>query len=299
MYHKIYVILAHKNPEQLGKLIELLQDGLSSVFIHLDKKTPIEPFKYLNTFPQCFFVKNRVKCKWGTYSLVQATMNSYIEVADYMSQNFAASNYHVILMSGEDMPLKSSNYIHNYLSEKQDLSLINYWQLPYEGWWGGGWFRLKSLFLPGVTHKKCHNRLNLFLTKVGLDSIKPYHRLKREYPEMNIYGSLQWMILNSEAIKQLLYITKTHPKLNSIFKYTFAPDETYFISLLKLSTSEKLKISNSRNFLVIFEGVNSSPNYLTIYDVKNQINNDILFGRKFDAIRNKSTIDYIRKEILS
>lgn len=299
MYHKVYVILAHRNPDQLKDLVGLILDDLSSVFIHLDKKTPIEPFKNLISLPRCFFIKNRVRCQWGTFSLVEATINAYLEVFDYMNKNFEASNYHVILISGEDMPLKSPYYIHNYLSEKQNFSLINYWKLPYNGWWGGGWFRLKSLFLPGITHKVWYYRFNYFLTRIGCNYIKPYSRLKRHYPEMDVYGSSQWMILNSDTIKLLLYTIKTHPKLNSIFKYTFAPDEMYFISLLKLSSPEKVRISNTKNFLVIFEGSNANPNYLTITDIEEQTNPDILFGRKFDGSINKSAIDYIKKEILS
>ena len=41
---KNYLILAHRNPEQLCRMIKALDDGNSKFFIHLDAKTPIEPF---------------------------------------------------------------------------------------------------------------------------------------------------------------------------------------------------------------------------------------------------------------
>ena len=41
---KNYLILAHKNPQQLTRMIKTLDDGNSKFFIHLDAKTPIEPF---------------------------------------------------------------------------------------------------------------------------------------------------------------------------------------------------------------------------------------------------------------
>ena len=41
---KNYLILAHRNPEQLCQMIKALDDGNSKFFIHLDAKTSIEPF---------------------------------------------------------------------------------------------------------------------------------------------------------------------------------------------------------------------------------------------------------------
>ena len=44
---KNYLILAHKNPQQLYRLIKALDDGKSQFFIHVDSKTAIEPFTAL------------------------------------------------------------------------------------------------------------------------------------------------------------------------------------------------------------------------------------------------------------
>ncbi|WP_372757802.1 beta-1,6-N-acetylglucosaminyltransferase [Mariniflexile sp.] len=300
MYFKVYVILAHKNPEQLKSLIELLLDQKTLVFIHIDRKSSLKDFKNLIVQPNCFFVKKRVKCKWGTFSLVKATINSFIEARDYMNTYFASSNYHVILLSGEDMPLKSSTYIHDYLCERQDLSLINYWKLPYSGWWDGGLFRFNNIFIfNSITKPYLHKILNQIISKIGFNFLKPYNRLNAHYPEMEVYGSSQWMILNPIAIKHLLNTITIHPKLTSIFRYTFAPDEMFFISLLKLSKPKAVKIENTKNHLVIFNGTNANANYLTIEDLENEINTDTLFGRKFDNQVNKNVIDYVKVKILS
>ena len=45
---KNYLILAHKNPEQLCRMIRTLDDGVSTFFIHVDAKVAIEPFKALS-----------------------------------------------------------------------------------------------------------------------------------------------------------------------------------------------------------------------------------------------------------
>ena len=62
---KNYLILAHKNPLQLGRMIERLDDGASKFFINLDATTPIE------TFTACLeraHIRLLVKCErrvWG------------------------------------------------------------------------------------------------------------------------------------------------------------------------------------------------------------------------------------------
>ena len=40
-----YIILAHKNPIQLSRLINRLDDDHSNFYIHIDKSTDIREFK--------------------------------------------------------------------------------------------------------------------------------------------------------------------------------------------------------------------------------------------------------------
>ena len=42
-----YIILTHKSPIQLERLISRLDDQDSTFFVHIDLKTDIEQFKYL------------------------------------------------------------------------------------------------------------------------------------------------------------------------------------------------------------------------------------------------------------
>ena len=45
---KNYLVLAHKNPDQLYRMITALNDNVSHFFIHIDAKSPIAPFNYLS-----------------------------------------------------------------------------------------------------------------------------------------------------------------------------------------------------------------------------------------------------------
>ena len=72
---KNYLILAHKNPLQLGRMIERLDDGASKFFIHLDAKTPIESFTACLEGAHIRFIEPRERCVWGDFSIVRATIH--------------------------------------------------------------------------------------------------------------------------------------------------------------------------------------------------------------------------------
>jgi hypothetical protein len=296
MYLKVYCILAHKNPEQLKDLISLLEDEKSLFFIHLDKKVNQIEYKTILQNSNCHFVKNRIACSWGKYSLVQATLNALKEVQSFMNVYFKSSDYHFILLSGEDLPLKTNAYIHDFLERNIKTSFFNYWKLPYDKWWNGGFFRFESFFF--FEYKK-YNKLNYWINriikKMHLNFLFPLNRFHKQFPNFQIYGASQWMLLSKDLVAFVLEKNKNNPKFNSIFKYVLAPDELYFATLvLNFDMQKQFSISNSKTHLVSFSGADASPKYLEIEDLESN-KEGFLFARKFDPNVNQNTIVKIKK----
>jgi hypothetical protein len=69
---KVYIIQAHKNPEQLRRLIDVLHDDSSTFYIHIDLKSNIEHFIKLINRERVVFIKERVNCIYADYSQVLA-----------------------------------------------------------------------------------------------------------------------------------------------------------------------------------------------------------------------------------
>ena len=113
---KNYLILAHKNPLQLGRMIERLDDGASKFFIHLDAKTPIEPFTACLEEAHIRFIDKRERCVWGDFSIVRATIR-LMEAASEEQGIF-------ILMSGQDYPIQSQGYINAFLESNKEFDFI-------------------------------------------------------------------------------------------------------------------------------------------------------------------------------
>lgn len=298
MHYKAYIILAHQHPKQLERLLNFLEDANSVWFIHLDKKTNITPFKYLEKKENVFFVQKREVCNWGGFSLVKATYNALKEAYDYLEKQ-SIKSCHCVLLSGQDLPLKTNKSINDFLTANKDKSFFNYWELPYKKWWDGGMFRVTNLYLFNVkTHTKINNIVNRIIKKTGFNSCLPLHKLKTIDKNLILYGSSQWFIINYDALHALIKNKVIYQNLAKAFKFSFAPDELFFISFYKyIQSKERLIIENKNTTLVVFEGANPNPKFLEVKDLQSNFEKHTLFGRKFDNNVNPEAIKVVEKRI--
>ncbi|MCB4234526.1 hypothetical protein LDL59_03785 [Kaistella anthropi] len=110
-YENFYLIQAHKNPVQLRRLIDTINTSDSQFVIHIDLKSKLEDFTSLIKSDNIYFIKNRLDCIWGDYSQVLATINLIEEL-----KNFGAKEEdRIVFLSGQDYPIKSSEYIKDFL----------------------------------------------------------------------------------------------------------------------------------------------------------------------------------------
>lgn len=298
-YIKVYFILVHKNPTQLLELVSLLDDNNSLFFIHVDAKVKQTCFENQINNQNCHFIKNRVKCFWGTFSLVQATLNGMEEIRGFMSQYHPNLQYHFIMLSAECLPLKPNKEIHRFLESNRDISYLRHWKLPYSKWWGGGLFRVENVYKFSFKEFPKRNYwCNWILKKLNLKFLLPSYQLKKYFPNHNFYGNSQWMILSNELLNFVLVKSTDFPIYKKIFRYTLAPDEMYFASLILNFDDAKLyHISDIATHLVVFKGNESSPQYLNQEDIF-PVDNHILFARKFDPQINNESIFYVKQKLL-
>lgn len=299
MYSKVYFILAHKKPEQISSLISLLQDGKSYFFIHLDKNVDINLFESIRQIKHCYFIKKRERSRWGGFGILQSTLNGMVEIQSFMELNHSAENFHCILLSGEDLPIRTNDEIHHFLENKQEKSFINYWKLPYDKWWNGGFFRLESLYMfDFIKHPKAHYWLNRIIRKLNFHFVFAINRIKKKYPDVKLYGSSQWMILSKKMMDSIINKTNENKQFKQLFKYVLAPDELYIITLVQnFIKTESFLIENSPTHLVLFNGVDANPQYVSIDDIQKNKTEVTLFARKFEDTINGDAITYIKNTL--
>lgn len=130
------LVLAHKNPSQLARLAKSLDDKRFDMFVHIDLKSNIQPFKEAITSgggQNVTFVTKRFKTYFFDYSLVDATCSC-------LSHAHSVGNYkYYVLLSGQDYPIKPLDYIYDFLMHNYPICWIDSLPVENAGAYGGVW----------------------------------------------------------------------------------------------------------------------------------------------------------------
>ena len=104
-----FILLCHKDPEAIVQQAQQLTAVGDYIAIHFDASAPKEAFdlieKALGGNPNVAFAKKRIKCGWGEWSLVQATLYAVEAAVDAFPRAT-----HFYMVSGDCMAIKSANH---------------------------------------------------------------------------------------------------------------------------------------------------------------------------------------------
>lgn len=289
---KNYLILAHKNPLQLGRMIERLDDGASKFFIHLDAKTPIEPFAACLEGGHIRFIEPRERCVWGDFSIVRATVH-LMEAASKEQGVF-------ILMSGQDYPIQSQGYINDFLEHNKEFDFIEI--EPLEEKWKPKMVKDKLehyhiLHSEERGHSNCYapfahcsvfqqlrTLTHLLKGRLSRKNFKLLCSLpKRVAPfERQYAGSQFWAFSERTFYAVLHYIREHKAVLEEYYKYTSSPDEIYFHSVLMdlVAKDSTIKLKEQITYVNYFRKNNVfvTEDFDKLTSAKGK-----LFARKFDT----------------
>lgn len=291
---KAYVIIAHKNPGQVYRLVSRLNDGNSDFYIHIDKKVDIDQFKNLLDLGDVIHFLERFDSKWGSYGTIKPYLNA-LETIKSSGKHFDR----IMLISGQDYPIKSNQAIDEFF-EKSDRSVfVDYFPIPnYNKWPGsdrGGLYRVDKYYFGTKWYESFSSRgLNL------LSSYIPFLRRKAPYG-MKPYTGQTWWNLDMYALEYILRFTASHPKHLEFHKNTFVADELFIQMIIGNSTDKKLldSIENSEKRFTIWEKPTSAhPKTFGVSDFEAIAASDDLFARKFDENVDSEIMDMIDERIL-
>ena len=117
-----YMFTVYNEPELLARTVSKLQHPQAYFYIHVDGKKDIEPFmKSLKRLPHVFFLTGdaRINVEWGDISMVQAELNLMRAVVADTKEGYC------VLISGQDYPIKSTAYIHDYFAARYPAEFIH------------------------------------------------------------------------------------------------------------------------------------------------------------------------------
>jgi len=273
------VLLVHKNPHQVCRLITRLNYPDIDCWIHIDKKHDTVDFRNLILKKKVYLVQPNLKVDWGCYNTVEAMLTSIDNVLN-AKENYAYINF----MSGQDYPLRPLVFFYNYLKEYNGYEFIG--NRPFEES-HQNIIRFKKYHFNNYTFP-CKGLFERVINKILPERKFPYPFEVRKGP--------QWMTLTRDAMHYILEFTYKNPRYVNYFKTVHIPDEFFFQTLLFNSPFQK-RMKNQIFHYIDWSETKNNPKTLGINDYDKLINSNLFFARKFDETFDSSILEAIDKNM--
>jgi hypothetical protein len=223
-----FLLLAHEPFEQLHQLIDCLVECGEHLVIHYDARGKATEFQKLERAfghnPKVSFAK-RVKCGWGDFSLVQATLNC-IEALVGARPEFD----YAYLLSGSDMPLRPISELKRLLGTQpgQRQEFIESVPISERRWVRGGLNRERFEYRHFFNERRYPQLFTASWTlqrDIGL--------VKRVPRGLEIHLGSQWWCLTSQTLFRLREFLRDRPEVLRFFKTVWIPDESFFQTVVR------------------------------------------------------------------
>jgi hypothetical protein len=288
----IFVICAHKNPVQIGRLIRSLAGPGRRFFIHIDKKSPLHVRTHLTreiaSLPDIHFLASHV-CNWWDFGQVRSVLKAITAVVER-----GMSCDHLVFLTGQDYPIKPQRYMDALLGAHPGRSFLSYSRLPFPLWIGGGHSR----------YKRWYFTLGNQVVVLPNDSGRRYRLANLCFRERHLpsglvpYGGWAYWCLARQAIEYVYDTTRRRPELTRFFRHVQIPDEMFFQTLLLNSPLADTIINTDLRFVSWPEPGATHPRILTMADMPSLSSSGALFARKFDTCEDSTILDAIDALIL-
>jgi len=266
-----FILLCHKDPRAIIRQAERLTATGDCVAIHFDARSKPSDYAAITTAladnPAVCFAKKRVKCGWGAWSLVQATLNA-LEVAE---DRFADAT-HFYMLSGDCLPVKSAAYAHRFL-DAHDCDYVESFDFFNSDWIKTG-FKEERLIYRHVFNERTQKAL--FYRSFEMQKALG---LKRRVPEdIEVMIGSQWWCLRRGTIEKILAFYRKRRDVVRFFSTTWIPDETFFQTLVRHLVPAREIESRTLTFKMFSDYGMPVSFYNDQYDLL--ISQDYLFARK-------------------
>lgn len=267
-----YLMLAHKNPNQIKRFLMNIKNG--DIYIHIDKKKDIYEFDVVKN-KNVFFIENRVAINWGGYTMMEATFN-LLNVAIKKEYDY------YILVSGDDYFIKSEDDFIKFLYENKGKSFIEYNKFETD------WKNLKYRY----NNYNLFENKNSLLKKIIQKIVNSLITKRNMYNNWIAYKGSQWWCLDLYATKYLLNYVNKNNSIKRYFRHTIVPDEMMIQTILLNSPYSKKIVNDNLRYIRL--GNKNHPDILTKnnFDELIKAKNKFL-ARKFDEKYDIQILDMI------
>jgi len=280
-----FLIMAHKDPKQIERLVKRLNHPDFDFFIHLDKKIDMDNFAYLEHLDRVVFTKTRIHVKWAAFSFTTAIYKCMEEILGYPDQ------YDFIdVLSAQDYPIKSTEEIHSYFSDHKANNFISFEKEGSE-WWKHAIGRITNY------HLISYNFPGRYKIQWLINTVLP----KRIFPLPYIlFGGprASWFTINNDCAAYVVKFMNDNPKVRRFCNFTWGSDEFLFQTIIMNSKYAETVMNDVINY-IDWSGGGSNPKILTTVDYKSLTESKKLFARKFDINVDLDILDMLDKQSMN
>lgn len=266
-----YILLCHKDPEAIIKQAQRLTATGDYISIHFDASANPKFFKQIKDAlaenDNVTYAHKRIKCGWGEWTLVQATLYALESAVS----SFPRAT-HFYMLSGDCMPVKSAEYIHSVLDDN-DADFIESFDYFESDWIKTGMKEERLIyrhFFNERTQKWRFNTSFRLQQRLGLT---------RKIPDdIQVQIGSQWWCLRRRTVEWVLEFTRQRKDVMRFFRTTWIPDETFFQTLVRHVVPENEIRTRTLTFLLFSDYGMPITFYDDQYDLL--LSQDFLFARK-------------------
>jgi hypothetical protein len=302
-----FLILAHNQPRHLHRLITRLNHENFHFFIHVDGKSDITEFlKY--PYPEnTHFLKERFNVVHEGFALVEAM----IQLLKEAQQNIEIDYF--FFLSGWDYPIKSKEYIYNFLKQSYPSNFMSFYPLVGNADFVDNIRKFFFIDFIGRFPRLIQKPLKLLQRVVASVPVN-----RTFLPGITPFRGSAWFCLNRLSV---LYILNFLQKENaesyiSYFRNSSCADEMFFHTLILNSSYahychryqeyarnkflHPMKNENKAYLHYIdWDQKRENPAQFTLRDFESLSKTNALFARKFNEKKSAEVLAAIDQHILN
>lgn len=268
-----FIVLAYKFPKQLDFLLSSLISENHFFFIHIDLRSDLSEFEnVLSKYSDSIILLPRSKTYWGSYNCVDV-----VRLGLKCAFNYQIHFDFFIHLSGQDLPLKSNEFIDSFFEGNKNKSFINLVNSNSDKLTR----RLEKFkfFINDVRYTLRYPHPHFFLGYLGLIwkfIIKYYDR------NISFFESEFYFSLNRNLVGLLLNQFRKERFLTFRLQFSEIPEEILIATLIANIPNYYNIVEQEEFRLFSWNDASKSPKELNYDDYLELLDSKYLFGRKFN-----------------
>jgi hypothetical protein len=290
MLKKAYLLMIHKNPDQVNCLLkQLLTDEYTDIYIHINKlnrniENQLLKHKNINVLKEC------VEVYWGDVGITNAMLLLLNAVVNSGKQYDFVS-----FKTGQDLIINGG--IDTFLLHNKNKIFMDVRHIPKNdiryAHIAIKWPNFTKRLYDGLQPERIIRLTLLKLYKIGINFIPNPYKLPNDY---KLYWGRTWFTIPFEVVNYIVDFVKENPWYYKIFQNGLVSDELFFQTIIMNSAYSNNVVND--NLTCVNKFKNNHPIIFTENDIEYLENSNKFFARKFDISVNEKSVMYFMEKAL-